>query len=193
MNKTPSRTKQATHERIVATAARVIRRSGYDGTSVAALMKEAGLTHGGFYAHFTSRDAMLAEAADHAGAESVAVYSRIAGAVPANQSLEILLRAYLSKEHLDNPECGCPIAALGSETSRQSPAVRRAFTLRFKEMIDVVSRQSQDWGKPGTHDRALATAATMVGAMVLARAVEDEALAESILNAAKSQLMPPSS
>lgn len=185
-----SRTKQATHERIVETAARVIRRSGYDGTSVADLMKEAGLTHGGFYAHFASREAMLAEAADYAGAETVAAYSRIASTVSAEQSLHALLSAYLSREHLNNPELGCPIAALGSETSRQSPAVRRTFTQRFKEMIDVVSRQSTNWGKPETHNRALATAATMIGAMVLARAVDEEDLAESILAAARYQLIP---
>lgn len=188
-----SRTKQATHNRIVETAARAIRRNGYDGTSVAALMEEAGLTHGGFYAHFTSREAMLAEAADHAGAESVAAYTRITGSVPSNQALDVLIRAYLSREHLANPEYGCPIAALGSETSRQSPAIRHAFTLRFKEMIDVVSRQSKDWGKPGAHDRAIATAATMIGAMVLARAVDEEALADLILDAARSHLMPPAS
>src|SRR5689334_18576722 len=79
--------KEATHERIVETAARAIRRSGYGGTGVAEVMKEAGLTHGGFYAHFESREGMLAEAADRAGAETVAFLTRVAGEAPAQQGL----------------------------------------------------------------------------------------------------------
>jgi AcrR family transcriptional regulator len=182
--------RETTHERIVQTAARAIRRSGYDGTSVADLMKQAGLTHGGFYAHFASREAMLAEAADCAGAEAVATFSRIAATVPADQSLRALLRAYLSMEHLSHPEIGCPVAALGSEMPRQAPSVRRAVTVRIKEMIDVVSRQSSDWGQPGAHEHALATAATMIGAMVLARAVDEEALSDAVLKAAFAHLDP---
>src|SRR5918992_1977361 len=92
----PSR-KEATHERIVEAAARAIRRSGYSGTGVADIMKSAGLTHGGFYAHFDSREAMLAEAADRAGAESVATLERIANAAPPDQALGAIIRAYLSK------------------------------------------------------------------------------------------------
>src|SRR6266705_971898 len=96
--KPPStRRKEATHERIVEVAARAIRRSGYGGTGVADIMQEAGLTHGGFYAHFASREAMLAEAADRAGAEGVAAVARIAAAAPPQRALQALLRAYLSK------------------------------------------------------------------------------------------------
>jgi AcrR family transcriptional regulator len=180
--------KEATHDRIVETAARAIRRSGYAGTSVSDLMREAGLTHGGFYAHFDSREAMLAEAADRAGAEAVATFSRIAATVPAELSLQALTRAYLSKEHLSHPELGCPVAALGSEMPRQAPEVRRAATRRIKEMIDVVSRQSPDWGQPGAHERALVAASTMIGAMVLARAVDEEALSDAVLKAALAHL-----
>ena len=190
MKKAPARSKEATHERIVETAARAIRRSGYDGTSVADLMKEAGLTHGGFYAHFTSREAMLAEAADRAGAEAVAASSRIAASVPAEQALQSLLHAYLSKEHVKSPEMGCPVAALGSEMPRQAPEVRRAATRRIKEMIDVVARQSPDWGQPGAHEHALVTASTMVGALVMARAVDDPRLSDALLKAALKHLVP---
>ena len=188
MKSTTARSKEATHERIVETAARAIRRSGYDGASVADIMKEAGLTHGGFYAHFASREAMLAEAADRAGAESVAAAARVAAAAPPEQSLQCLLRAYLSKEHLDSAEIGCPVAALGSEMPRQAPEVRRAATRRIKEMIDVVARQSPDWGQPGAHERALVTAATMVGALLMARAVDEPKLADALLDAALKHL-----
>jgi AcrR family transcriptional regulator len=190
MKKTPARSKEATHERIVEAAARAIRRSGYDGTSVADIMKEAGLTHGGFYAHFPSREAMLAEAADRAGAEAVATSTHVAATAPPEQALQWLLRAYLSKEHLKSPEMGCPVAALGSEMPRQAPEVRRAATRRIKEMIDVVARQSSDWGQPGAHEHALVTAATMVGALVLARAVDDPKLSDALLKAALKHLVP---
>jgi TetR/AcrR family transcriptional repressor of nem operon len=188
----PSR-KEATHERIVQAAARAIRRSGYSGTGVADIMKDAGLTHGGFYAHFDSREAMLAEAADRAGAESVATLERIAAAAPPEKSLQTLLRAYLSKEHLESAESGCPMAALGSEMPRQAPEVRRAATRRIKEAIDLVARQLPEWGKPAAHEQALATLSTMVGAMVLARAVDDPKLSDAFRSAALKHSTPLSS
>ncbi|MGF6755887.1 TetR/AcrR family transcriptional regulator [Paraburkholderia sp. GAS42] len=187
--KTVSR-KEITHERIVEVAARAIRRSGYDGTGVADIMKEAGLTHGGFYAHFPSREALLAEAADRAGAEAVALSEHIAASVPPEQALPSMVRAYLSKEHFEGIETGCPVSALGSEMPRQAPVVRRAATRRIKEMIDVVARQLPDWGQPGAHEQALMTVATMVGTMVLARAVDDPRLSESFLEAALKKLAP---
>jgi len=182
--------KEATHERIVEVAARAIRRSGYGGTGVADIMKEAGLTHGAFYAHFASREAMLAEAADRAGAESVAASAQVAAAAPAPQVLRALVRAYLSKTHVENAEIGCPVAALGSEMPRQAPEVRRAATRRIKEMIDLVSRQSRGRGRAGAHERALATVATMVGALLLARAVDEPALSDAIRKAAVNHLAP---
>src|SRR3954467_2616216 len=106
----PSR-KEATHDRIVQAAARAIRRSGYSGTGVADIMKDAGLTHGGFYAHFDSREAMLAEAADRAAAARVATRGRISAAVPPEEARQALIRGYLSKEHLEGAESGCPMAA----------------------------------------------------------------------------------
>src|SRR5688572_18785688 len=158
----PSR-KEATHDRIVQAAARAIRRTGYSGTGVADIMKDAGLTHGGFYAHFESREAMLAEAADRAGAESVATLERIASEAPPGKALEALLRGYLSKEHLEGAERGCPMAAVGSEMPRQAPQVRRAATRRIKEAIDLVARQLPDWGRPDAHEKALRSEERRVG------------------------------
>jgi TetR/AcrR family transcriptional repressor of nem operon len=183
----PSR-KEATHDRIVATAARAIRRSGYDGTGVAEIMKEAGLTHGGFYAHFESREQMLAEAADRAGGDGMAVLARAAAEAPPRKALEAILRAYLSREHVEGAETGCAVAALGSEMPRQSPKVRRAATRRIKEMIDLVARQSPDWGQPGAHERALVTLATALGALIVARAVDDLKLSDAVRQAALHHL-----
>jgi len=188
MRKIAGKSKEVTHERIVEVAARAIRRTGYDGTSVADIMKEAGLTHGGFYAHFPSREAMLAEAADRAGADAVTASSRVAALAPPEHALQSLVQAYLSKEHLESAELGCPVVALGSEMPRQAPEVRRAATRRIKEMIDVVARQSPDWGQPGAHERALVTVATMVGALLLARAVDEPKLSDALRKASLKYL-----
>ncbi|MDB5967996.1 MAG: transcriptional regulator, TetR family [Hydrocarboniphaga sp.] len=181
MARTTASSKEATHERIVDAAARAIRRSGYDGTSVADIMKEVGLTHGGFYAHFPSREAMLAEAADRAGADAVAASARVAAAAPPDQALQRMMRAYLSKEHVNSAENGCPVVALGSEMPRQAPEVRRAATLRIKEMIDVVTRHLPNWGQAGAHEQALVLVSAMVGTLVLARAVDDPKLSDALL------------
>lgn len=180
--------KEESHERIVSAAARAIRRSGYDGTGVADIMKEAGLTHGAFYAHFASREAMLAEAANRACAEAAAATADVVAKVPPEQALTSLLQAYLSPQHLAQVELGCPLAALGSETPRQAPEVRRVTTRHIKAMIDLVARQSPDWGQPGAHERALATVATMVGTLLLARAVDEPALSNSLCAAALKHL-----
>jgi hypothetical protein len=133
---------------------------------------------------------MLAEAADRAGANGMDVLARVAATAPPKKALEAMLRAYLSKEHVEGMESGCAIAALGSEMPRQAPKVRRAATRRIKEMIDLVARQSPDWGQPGAHERALVTVATALGALVLARAVDDPKLSDALREAALNHLTP---
>ena len=113
---------------------------------------------------------------------------RIAATSPPPQALEAMMQAYLSKAHVEGVETGCATATLGSEMPRQAPEVRRAATRRIKEMIDVVARQSPDWGQPGAHQRALFTVATMVGALVLARAVDDPKLSDALRKAALKHL-----
>jgi hypothetical protein len=133
---------------------------------------------------------MLAEAADRAGADGMAVLARVADAAPSERALEAMLRAYLSKEHVEGAETGCAIAALGSEMRRQAPKVRRAATRRIKEMIDLVARLSPDWGQRGAHERALVTVAMALGALVLARAVDDPKLSLAVREAALNHLTP---
>ncbi len=174
--------KEITHTRIVETAARAIRRSGYDGTGVADIMKEAGLTHGGFYAHFASRDAMLAEAADQAGAETLAIAKKIFAEVPDDKALQALMNVYLSNEHMANIETGCSLAALGSEMPRQAPEVRKASTCRIKEMIALIKSRLSD-SQSNTYEKALVMLSTMVGTLLLARAVEDPELSEDFRQA----------
>jgi AcrR family transcriptional regulator len=174
--------KEITHTRIVETAARAIRRSGYDGTGVADIMKEAGLTHGGFYAHFASRDAMLAEAADRAGEETIAIAKKIFAEVPEDQALQALMQVYLSNEHMANIETGCSLAALGSEMPRQAPEVRKASTCRIKEMIGLIKNKLA--GQSNAYEKALVMVSTMVGTLLLSRAVDDAELSEDFRQAA---------
>lgn len=184
--------KDASHERIVSAAARAIRRSGYAGTGVADIMKEAGLTHGAFYAHFESRNAMLIEAADQAGAESIARAREAVSAAPAKRSLEFLINSYLSQEHLKDIEYGCPVAALGSEMPRQSPEVRRVATSRINEMIGLIAREVQALEAAEAREKSLVTVATMVGTLILARAVDDPALSEEFCAAGLKHLITKS-
>ena len=116
--------------------------------------------------------------------------AEVVASVPSGQALAALLGAYLSKEHLERVEVGCPLAALGSETSRQVPEVRRVATRHIKEMIDLIARQSPDWGQPAAHERAMVTVATMVGALMLSRAVDEPGLSDSLREAALKSLTP---
>lgn len=179
--------KEASHERILQAASRAIRRSGYAGTGVADIMREAGLTHGGFYAHFASREAMLAEAADRAGSETVTLLEQLASAAPMD-SYRALLKTYLSRAHVERVETGCPVAALGSEMPRQAPEVRQVATRRIQDMIDLVARHAPGGDQPDGRRKALATTATMIGALILARAVDDRQLGDDVLTAALEQL-----
>ena len=142
------------------------------------------------WASIASREGMLAEAADRAGADTVATMARVAASAPPEQALNAMLRAYLSKAHVESVETGCAVAALGSEMPRQAPRVRRAATRRIKEMIDLVARHSPEWGQPGAHERALVTIATAVGALVLARAVDDPKLSDALRQKALNHLTP---
>lgn len=194
VKKSSSDRKEITHTRIVETAARAIRRSGYSGTGVADIMKEAGLTHGGFYAHFASRDEMLAEAASYAGAETIAITEQVFSNSPKEQRLWALMKAYLSSEHTANIESGCSFAALGSEMHRQTPEVRAASTKRIKEMISLIEGQLADQTQLNTrlnaHEEALQMVSTMVGTLMLARAVDDPELSDAFRQAALKHYEP---
>lgn len=187
MDIAPSR-KALTHERILDTAARAIRRAGFQGVGVADIMKEAGLTHGGFYAHFASRDALLAEALEHAGQQSA---SRIAKGNATRQArgaspFKALIEGYLSDSHLSGTENGCAVAALASEMPRQAPDVRTAAAQRVRSLVALVERSLPAPAEPGS---AAAIASQMVGALQLARALGDNAEGRALLAANRSALL----
>jgi TetR/AcrR family transcriptional regulator, transcriptional repressor for nem operon len=183
---TPTDRKAQTHDRIVEVAARAIRRSGFQGTGVADIMKEAGLTHGGFYAHFVSRDAMLVEAVQRAGrdgdqllAERIA-QRRSEGASP----LAALIQSYLHDAHLATTDRGCVVAALGSEIARQAQEVAEAGRERVQNLVEAVRHALP----PGSDDEAALIAATLAGTVQLARTLGGRS-GKTLLHTVRQQLL----
>jgi TetR/AcrR family transcriptional repressor of nem operon len=175
----PEGHKEAVHETIVRAAAKALRETGISGIGIPALMKAAGLTHGGFYTHFRDRDALVVEAIRSAALETSK------GAFADENSLAQTLARYLSLGHVQHPAQGCVVAALAAESPRQSRPVRRVFAEVVRGLMSHVDAKLR--GKPtgAPSDAALRLTATMVGAVILARAVEDAALAERILEVAR--------
>lgn len=187
MHSKPTR-REITHERIVEVAARMLRRNGYGGVGVADVMNQAGLTHGGFYAHFASRDALLAEAVERAGRDSAAVMTRRIDASRARgqSALRALVDGYLSETHLRAIEDGCVVAALSSEMSRQSPTLLAPSVNRVRSLIEMVQRALPEGGTP---EQAMVIAGTLVGTLQLARALGANAQGKAMLAAARSALL----
>jgi AcrR family transcriptional regulator len=163
--------REQSHERILDAAARAVCRDGYAGVGVASVMKEAGLTHGGFYAHFESREALLAEAVEYAGARSIErIRARIRKLTGQGMSpLRALTEGYLSEAHLLAVEQGCPVAALASEMPRAGPELREVSARRMQELVDLVEDALPAGSRPGA---AVAIASTLMGGMQMARMFE---------------------
>ena len=187
MSRTPNSRKQETHERIVDVAARAIRRHGYAGVGVADVMKEAGLTHGGFYAHFDSRDALLVEALERAGRQSSEAVTRAAELRVGKgvSAFRALVEAYLGDEHLASLETGCPVAALACDMPRQSDAVREASAVRVRRLVAGV----QSALPHASRATASVVAGTLVGTLQLARALGANADGRALLSAARKTLV----
>jgi TetR/AcrR family transcriptional repressor of nem operon len=179
---------ETTHERILDVAARSLRRNGYSGVGVADVMKQAGLTHGGFYAHFESRDALLAEAIDRAGRDSAEAMKRRmeASQEKGHGALRALVDSYLSEAHLRGVESGCVVAALGSEIHRQEPSLLAASNDRVRGLISMVQ---QALPEGAAKEQAMVIAGTMVGSLQLARALGPNAQGKAMLAAARNALL----
>ncbi|KFE64662.1 TetR/AcrR family transcriptional regulator [Hyalangium minutum] len=174
---------EANRARIIEVAGELFREKGFDGIGVADLMKAAGLTHGGFYGHFKSKDDLAAQACEQAMAGTLKKWNKYV-AESSDEPLALLVSQYLSTRHRDNPSKGCLFASLGGETVRQSSTVRRTVTAGLRSMIDLLTGLVPGRSKAARREKAIATMSGMVGALVLARAVDDNALSEEILRAA---------
>jgi TetR/AcrR family transcriptional repressor of nem operon len=170
------------HERILDVATRLFRERGIDGIGVADLMKAAGLTHGGFYGHFKSKEDLVAQACARAVLRMRQNWTSVIDQATGDP-LEALAATYLTPKHRDGAGRGCPMAALGSEIARQGPPVRRAFTDELRPFLDYLSRNVQGSSNNLRRQKALATYAGLVGALIVSRAVDDPALSNEILAA----------
>jgi TetR/AcrR family transcriptional regulator, transcriptional repressor for nem operon len=170
--------KETTRRRVVETASARFRKEGLDGVGIASLMNDAGLTHGGFYSHFASKEALIAEAVASSMEGTFANLSRAAE----NGGIEEVIRVYLRPRHRDHPEKGCAAAALAAEIARQSKPTRTAFTKKTNALISFIEKQLPN------PDAATARAifATLMGALQLSRAMSDRALSDKMLEAGET-------
>ncbi|MBA8903300.1 TetR/AcrR family transcriptional regulator [Phyllobacterium sp. P30BS-XVII] len=172
--------KESTRQQITEVAAKQFRDQGVSAVGLAAIMADAGLTNGAFYTHFSSKNDLVRECVEQTlDAQLQAISQNVS-----QHGLEAVLRQYLSPSHRDDRGHGCPSAALLPEISRQSPEIRHAYTARFNAVIEVIAQQLPGREPEDAHQTARAMFALVVGSLQLARAVDDPALSDDILEGA---------
>ncbi len=181
--------KQETHARIVKKASVRLREKGAHGIGVADLMKEAGLTHGGFYAHFDSREALVIEAFGYAMDRSTERWRKVAEQTPPDKRLATIVETYLTPVHRDDPGHGCAVPTLGAEIARESPKTRRAFAAKLEQMIDMMADQILDVPRKTARKQAIAALTTMMGTLVLSRIAGSGEFSEEILGAGREAVL----
>ena len=177
--------KAETHARIVKNASVRLRERGAASIGVAELMKEAGLTHGGFYAHFPSRDALIGEAFAHAMQQMTGRWRKRAERESEGERLAAIVNGYLTAEHRDDVGNGCALPSLGIEVSRASPKTRKVFASKLEDMITMVVEQLPELPTKTARREAIGVISTMMGAMILARAAGTSEFSDEILSAGR--------
>jgi len=166
--------------KIIESAAQAFRTNGIRNISVPFIMKGAGLTHGGFYAHFDNKEQLVAEACRFAISDTIALLQKAADQEKDGHQINAIIDYYLSQHHRDRTEMGCILPALSSEISRSSDEVRQVFTHELERMIDFISNAAKIDTATGS-----ALLSSMVGTLVLARSVDNSKLSDSLLTAGK--------
>jgi TetR/AcrR family transcriptional regulator, transcriptional repressor for nem operon len=179
--------KAASHDRILDIAAALIRRDGVDSLSVAELMKEAGLTHGGFYRHFDSREHLVAEAAQLALSQGSAP-AMTAAQLGGQRGYAALVDGYLSARHRDHPEAGCAVACIAADVARAGGTARATYSDQVREYLAVLADLIDNPDRQVGEREAVLTLSVLVGAISMARAVDDPDLAQQILTNAAAAL-----
>lgn len=174
-----------TRRRMVETASRLFRARGITAVSVADIMSSLGMTVGGFYRHFESKEALVVEAIAAASSDMETRYAHSGGSAADASPVSALFDSYLSRVHRDHAERGCPVAALCSEVGHESLPTREAFTKSLQRLLGILARLDPGDTKDA-RDRRLHAVASMVGAVVLSRATSDEALADDLLRVVRS-------
>lgn len=169
--------KAETRKRIIKVASERFRKDGVEAVGIAGLMAQAGLTHGGFYAHFDSKEALLREAMVAAMDDTRERLTRASG----GDGLEWLVRRYLRPSHRDTPEDGCAIASLVAEIARHEPETREVFSTRVEAFLHRIAAQLTALPEPERKPAAIGIFGVMLGTLQLSRAVTDEALSNSVL------------
>ena len=178
--------RRQTHDRIVEKASYGLRQNGAEGLSVVDLMKLAGLTHGGFYNHFDSRAALVGEAIAFAMDQMTERWKRLANGKGNGERFAALIADYLSPRHRDNPKHGCALPALAADVARSSPSEQQALASKLEKMIDALVELLPDERLGQARQIATGSIATMVGSIVLSRAVGAGKLSDSILESGRS-------
>jgi TetR/AcrR family transcriptional regulator, transcriptional repressor for nem operon len=181
--------KQETHTRIVRKASVRLREKGAHGIGVADLMKEAGLTHGGFYAHFDSREALVIEAFNYAMDRSTERWRKMAEETPPEKRFSTIVESYLTALHRDDPGHGCAVPTLGPEIARESAKTRKAFAAKLDEMIEMMADQVPELPRKVARQQAIAALSTMAGALVLSRVAGSGEFSEEILGAGREAVL----
>jgi TetR/AcrR family transcriptional regulator, transcriptional repressor for nem operon len=181
--------KQETHARIVRKASIRLREKGAHGIGVADLMKDAGLTHGGFYAHFDSREALVIEAFNYAMDRGTANWRKVVADMPPEKRLAAIIDGYLTSMHRDDPGHGCAIPTLGAEIARESPKTRKAFALKLEQMLDMIADQIPDVPRKAARKQAMAALATMMGTIVMSRIAGNGELSDEVLAAGREAVL----
>jgi TetR/AcrR family transcriptional repressor of nem operon len=177
--------KQETRERVLRIAAKALRQSGPEKLAIADVMQAAGLTHGGFYAHFKSKDAFLAETLDMIFVRAREKTREMVAGLPPRHALATYIDNYVSVAHRDFPERGCPIVALNSDLPRQSEKFRAAFDRGVKSLVEAMTEWLSDAGFSDAEKLASSILSAMVGAVSLSRAVSDRELSDELLKVAR--------
>jgi TetR/AcrR family transcriptional repressor of nem operon len=180
--------KARTREKVLREAANAIRAEGPDRIGVAALMAKAGLTHGGFYAHFESKDELVAKAIEQMFEDRYESVIARMGGKPAGEQLESFIDGYLSPRHRDDPSHGCPIPTLSGELVRMPDAARRSFAAGSERLAKWIAALLTDVGVAEPRDLASSIMAEMVGAVALARVVEEPAKSSRLLKASRESI-----
>jgi TetR/AcrR family transcriptional repressor of nem operon len=176
-----------TRKKIVDTAAREFRRNGIHATGVSEIMAAVGLTHGGFYRHFTSKEQLVAEAC---AASGTFVRRAEAAAELGDESLMAVLRVYLSKEYHDDYDGGCAWVAIGSELARADIDARRAASEGFRRLVDTIAKLDVEKAPELARADAMFKVSAMIGAVTVSRMMDDEALGNYVLDVARDRLIP---
>lgn len=185
----PADHKERVHSRIVDVAAQEFRRNGLDGVGIADLMAQAGLTHGTFYAHFKDRGALVNEATAHAAVESFSRLVEAAQSAKKGHEIEAMVEFYLSPEHRDDVASGCLLPALASDLSRQPEEVRKQFTESLKSNLAKLAQFMPGRSQKEKATQAMALIGSLAGAVLLARALDDEGASNLMLQAMRTQLL----